>query len=190
MSAPLKQDRKTEIVAAASELIQRYGYDSFSYKDLSTKLGITKAGIHHHFPSKEDLGLAVCEAAREGFHQFFNGLAQIDGFWSMMEELRKEGLEMVNTGRICPITALQADDNSITEAMRNQMALVSNEEFEYWEKQIRKAADANEIVFKGDAADVAVLFVGVLKGVMMLAKEGGGERHNQVFSILKQQFST
>ncbi|HIE19064.1 TPA: TetR/AcrR family transcriptional regulator, partial [Candidatus Bathyarchaeota archaeon] len=35
------------------------GYGGFSYSDLSKALGITKASIHHHFPSKEELGLAV-----------------------------------------------------------------------------------------------------------------------------------
>ena len=45
----------------ATELVQTRGYSAFSYQDLSNRLGITKASIHHHFPSKAGLGLAVAE---------------------------------------------------------------------------------------------------------------------------------
>lgn len=37
------------------------GYAAFSYADLSETVGIRKASIHHHFPTKEDLGKAIVE---------------------------------------------------------------------------------------------------------------------------------
>ena len=56
--------RKDQILEVATELVQTRGYNAFSYQDLSDRLGITKASIHHHFPSKEDLGIAVAEKYR------------------------------------------------------------------------------------------------------------------------------
>ena len=53
--------RKGQILEVATELVQTRGYSAFSYQDLSNRLGITKASIHHHFPSKGDLGRAVAE---------------------------------------------------------------------------------------------------------------------------------
>ncbi|MEL7519278.1 MAG: TetR/AcrR family transcriptional regulator, partial [Pseudomonadota bacterium] len=41
--------------------IRRFGYGGFSYADLARDAGIKKASIHHHFPAKADLGLAVLE---------------------------------------------------------------------------------------------------------------------------------
>ncbi|TNV12480.1 TetR/AcrR family transcriptional regulator [Buttiauxella sp. B2] len=38
--------------------IQENGFEGFSYADLATGLGIRKASIYHHFPTKNDLGLA------------------------------------------------------------------------------------------------------------------------------------
>lgn len=38
------------------------GYAAFSYADLVETVGIKKASIHHHFPTKEDLGTAIVEA--------------------------------------------------------------------------------------------------------------------------------
>ncbi|MBN3101089.1 TetR family transcriptional regulator [Pectobacterium brasiliense] len=47
---------KQALVKEAMILIRRKGHSSFSYADLVTKIGISKACIHHHFPSEEMLG--------------------------------------------------------------------------------------------------------------------------------------
>lgn len=44
-----------EILASARNLIMSGGYNGFSYADISNVVGIRKASIHHHFPSKVDL---------------------------------------------------------------------------------------------------------------------------------------
>jgi TetR/AcrR family transcriptional repressor of nem operon len=44
-----------EILAAARTFIVAGGYNGFSYADISEVIGIRKASIHHHFPSKVDL---------------------------------------------------------------------------------------------------------------------------------------
>ncbi len=44
-----------EILRCARTLIIAGGYPGFSYADISEVVGIRKASIHHHFPSKTDL---------------------------------------------------------------------------------------------------------------------------------------
>lgn len=44
-----------EILAAARTFIIAGGYNGFSYADIAEVIGIRKASIHHHFPSKVDL---------------------------------------------------------------------------------------------------------------------------------------
>lgn len=44
-----------EILRCARSLIIAGGYNGFSYADISEVVGIRKASIHHHFPSKVDL---------------------------------------------------------------------------------------------------------------------------------------
>ncbi|MFE5318160.1 TetR/AcrR family transcriptional regulator [Paenibacillus sp. NPDC056579] len=43
------------ILACARSLIVTGGYNGFSYADIADVVGIRKASIHHHFPSKVDL---------------------------------------------------------------------------------------------------------------------------------------
>jgi len=44
-----------DILACARSLIVAGGYNGFSYADIAEVVGIRKASIHHHFPSKVDL---------------------------------------------------------------------------------------------------------------------------------------
>ncbi|MCA8089277.1 TetR/AcrR family transcriptional regulator, partial [Burkholderia cenocepacia] len=50
------------LVQAGEGLMRSMGYAAFSYADLAETVGIRKASIHHHFPTKEDLGVAIVEA--------------------------------------------------------------------------------------------------------------------------------
>src|SRR3712207_7018673 len=46
---------RDRLLDVAQELVQRVGANAMSYQDLSKALGITKASIHYHFPTKADL---------------------------------------------------------------------------------------------------------------------------------------
>lgn len=45
----------SRILDLTQTLIAAGGYNGFSYADISEKIGITKASVHHHFPKKSDL---------------------------------------------------------------------------------------------------------------------------------------
>ncbi|TMV83414.1 TetR/AcrR family transcriptional regulator, partial [Thioclava sp. BHET1] len=54
-----------KILASARELIIAGGYNGFSYADIARVVGIRKASIHHHFPTKADLVRNLVIAYRE-----------------------------------------------------------------------------------------------------------------------------
>ncbi|MCV5837565.1 TetR/AcrR family transcriptional regulator, partial [Escherichia coli] len=51
------------------------GYNSFSYADISSVVGIRNASIHHHFPSKSDLVRELVAQYRE---EAAAGLAELE----------------------------------------------------------------------------------------------------------------
>ncbi|MGC7406562.1 TetR/AcrR family transcriptional regulator [Pandoraea pneumonica] len=67
--------RATEIADHTKQLLAAGGYHGFSYADLSERVNIGKASIHHHFPSKAELVLTVVKRHRE---QASEGLAALD----------------------------------------------------------------------------------------------------------------
>jgi TetR/AcrR family transcriptional repressor of nem operon len=54
-----------DILACARSLIVAGGYNGFSYADIAAVVGIRKASIHHHFPSKVDLVRTLVARYRE-----------------------------------------------------------------------------------------------------------------------------
>lgn len=54
-----------QILASAQALIETGGYNSFSYADIASVVGIRKASIHHHFPTKADLVRVLVARYRE-----------------------------------------------------------------------------------------------------------------------------
>ncbi|MFL5333298.1 MAG: TetR/AcrR family transcriptional regulator [Geminicoccaceae bacterium] len=51
----MTEDTRSVILRQAEFLIRTRGYAAFSYADLAQSAGITKASVHYHFPTKEDL---------------------------------------------------------------------------------------------------------------------------------------
>src|SRR5262249_25202226 len=52
------------ILRCARSLIVAGGYNGFSFADIATVVGIRKASIHHHFPTKVDLVQALVKQYR------------------------------------------------------------------------------------------------------------------------------
>jgi AcrR family transcriptional regulator len=58
-------ERREEILAAATELIAASGFNGVPLGAFAAACGMTKAGLLHHFPSKEHLLIAVLERRDE-----------------------------------------------------------------------------------------------------------------------------
>lgn len=54
-------DTRSEIREIAAELFARQGYDKTSLREVAERLGITKAALYYHFPSKSDLMLGIVQ---------------------------------------------------------------------------------------------------------------------------------
>jgi TetR/AcrR family transcriptional regulator, transcriptional repressor for nem operon len=61
-------DTKTALLNCAEDAVRARGFDGFSYADLAIGVGIRKASIHHHFPTKADLALALIERYSANFY--------------------------------------------------------------------------------------------------------------------------
>ena len=63
-----------KILDVAQALIVAGGYNGFSYADISAAIGIRKASIHHHFPTKAELVAVLVDRYR---HQAEAGLSAL-----------------------------------------------------------------------------------------------------------------
>lgn len=68
-------DTKTALLDCAEDAVRARGFNGFSYADLAASVGIRKASIHYHFPTKADLALALVERYSANFFAALDGIA-------------------------------------------------------------------------------------------------------------------
>jgi AcrR family transcriptional regulator len=62
-----RQEREELILRAAEESLLEHGYHDTSIDDIARRVGVAKGTVYLHFPSKEDLVLALLERAMQAF---------------------------------------------------------------------------------------------------------------------------
>lgn len=56
-----REERSGEILAAATELLLKNGYDGTTIADISAAAGVARANVYWYFPSKDDIFAAVMD---------------------------------------------------------------------------------------------------------------------------------
>ena len=67
-------DTKQRIMDLARPTVQALGYSGLSFRELAKAVGIKSASIHHHFPTKGDLGAALAQRYTADFAEYLDGL--------------------------------------------------------------------------------------------------------------------
>ncbi len=70
-ASPGRGDARTRLLEAARDLIRQKGFAATSVDDLCRAAEVTKGAFFHHFPTKEDLGVAAARHWQETTTQFF-----------------------------------------------------------------------------------------------------------------------
>ncbi|MBN6033629.1 TetR/AcrR family transcriptional regulator [Amycolatopsis sp. 195334CR] len=77
MARPFRQQADAEILDHASTLFAQHGFAQTSLKAVADAVGLSKAGLLHHFPTKEALYTAALEVAREQGRRVLDRLAAL-----------------------------------------------------------------------------------------------------------------
>ncbi|TDY19965.1 TetR family transcriptional regulator [Paraburkholderia sp. BL6665CI2N2] len=110
---------REQILDHAITLIMLRGYNGFSYRDLSSLVGVKTSSIHYYFPSKDDL---VLEAVNEYSKEVLNAIHAIDASLPADAKLNKYGKLFGRTlgdgDQICLCGMLAADIGSLPDNIR------------------------------------------------------------------------
>ena len=180
-------DRKTQILKAAADLLQARGFTSFSYQDLSDRLGITKASIHHHFPSKEDLGVALTTLFRERQEAMLADIDatccrpsdRLEAFWERSGSVCDDG------DKICAVGALHCEFNVLPQRVARGISLTLDLTRRWLQRVLADGRELGEFDFAGSAHDQAILITAALQGALQQARAEGPECWDRVIVQLR-----
>jgi len=162
------------ILDLAERLVQTRGYNGFSYADIATSLGVTKASLHYHFPAKAALGKELI--GRYERH-LLAALAAIDArVKSPREKLRRYAgiyADVLAEGRMCLCGMLAAEYATLPKAMQHELKHYFAENERWLAAVLEAGRRSGELEFAGSAREAASLLVSSLEGAMMLARPHG-----------------
>jgi TetR/AcrR family transcriptional repressor of nem operon len=172
---------KQRIVEFSADRLRERGFDGFSYLDISRQLGITKASVHHHFPKKEDLGLALSEWSHDWLIQ---GLDHFDRHgdtsWNKLERYLNAAVKhTLSDNKVCPISAFYNDLSKLPESIKMAVKLLDDIELNWVTKVINEGIESAEFIDVDDRRATAALFIFSCKGALYYARLHGKDLFHQ-----------
>lgn len=161
------------ILATAQSLMIERGYSAFSYADISAAVDIKKPSIHHHFPTKAGLVVAVLKAHRERLIQGTEAIdSKIESPWARIQAYVQhwEGCIRHRTMPFCIAALLAAEMPSLPEEVQAEVSLHFNALGDWLEWTLRAGVKKHEIQLQGSAATEAQNLMAVVHGAMLSAR--------------------
>jgi TetR/AcrR family transcriptional repressor of nem operon len=164
------------ILQTAQALIADRGYSAFSYADIAEAVHIRKASIHHHFPTKANLVVAVLKAHRDRLiggtelltEQVEDPLARLQAYVQHWE-----GCIRGKTEPFCIAALLAAELPSLPpevniEVQQHFLALSG------WIRQtLEEGVRKSTVKLQGSPEDEAQTFMALVHGAMLSARALG-----------------
>ena len=173
-SARNDESTSTRILDTAEALLQVRGYNGFSYADVSTELGITKAALHYHFPGKADLGLALITRYADRFSE---SLASIDRADTPPKDRLAEYArlydQVLRQSKMCLCGMLAAEYQTLPAPMRAAVAGFFDANESWLEKVLEDGRQDASLRFAGTPRETARTIIACLEGAMLVARPSG-----------------
>lgn len=166
---------RTRLLDAAELLILTRGWSAFSFQDIADRAGIRKASVHHHFRTKDDLGLAIVDRARNRARDWLPR----DGAMDLPPEKRLDNYFRVferffsNGERICLGGALGAEINALPKRTRQAFSAFVTQLHGWLTEMCAEGQAAG--IFQTDVppAQQATLIYAATQGSIQIARSTG-----------------
>ncbi len=181
-------DRRSQLLEVAADLVQSKGWSAFSFQDLAEAVGIRKASIHHHFPTKNDLGLAltehwkgkICSGLANLTRKFPDPVERLDAYLAVGGKMAAGG------EKICPAGAIQSACGVLPAAVETAMHETLEEARHWMAELLEEGRNQGKFSFPGSAADQATFILAALQGALQHGRAEGPEIYRRIAQQVKE----
>jgi len=182
------------ILQTAKTLISDRGYSAFSYADIAETVQIRKASIHHHFPTKAGLVVAVLKDHRERLLQgtqlltqkFDNPLARLSAYVQYWEGCIRD-----KSQPFCIAALLAAEAPSLPQEVRFEVQQHFLELSGWIRETLEEGVSKKRLKLQGTPEDEAQTFMAAVHGAMLSARAlGSCDVFHAVTTSALQRIST
>jgi TetR/AcrR family transcriptional repressor of nem operon len=188
-----RSDTAEQILDLAETLIQTRGYSAFSYQDIADSLGIRKASIHYHFPSKTELGIAVVDRyiARFGVGLTTISDDQSQSSMAMLDFYVQPYLQFASTpDRVCLSGALAGEMLALPPELRARVDHFFRIHHTWLTKILKRGVTRGEFRLPAPAPKVARFIFAALQGALLVKRTTDDPSQlNDVISVMRLQLA-
>ncbi|MDF7812042.1 TetR/AcrR family transcriptional regulator [Hymenobacter sp. YC55] len=183
----LVPDTRTRILDLAQQLLLSRGFNAFSYQHIAKELAVKPAAIHYHYPTKEDLGVAIIQRQRRRLHKW-RGLPRLT---DLLPQQQLEALfevylgHLQNEQRVCLFGSLAAEFRTLPEAMQQELRLLTLELTDFLAGVLEAGRAAGTIAFKGQPTAKAAQVLTTLAGALQMARVHDERQFHMIFEQLR-----
>jgi len=189
-----RSDTAEHILDLAETLIQTRGFSAFSYQDIADSLGIRKASIHYHFPSKTDLGIAVIDRYVARFHAALGAIAgdQSQSSMAMLDFYVEPYVGYAKTpDRVCLCGALPGEILALPPELRSRVDGFFRTHQGWLTGILKRGASRGEFALAAPPAKVARFIFCALQGALLVKRTTGeATQLRDVITVMKSQLTT
>jgi TetR/AcrR family transcriptional regulator, transcriptional repressor for nem operon len=162
---------RDQIVDHAITLIMLRGYNGFSYRDLSTLVGVKTSSIHYYFPSKDDL---VLEAVNVYSNHAMTAVQGIDASLPADVKLNRYaklfGRTLGDGNQICLCGMLAADIESLPDNIRQAVQAFFKANETWLAKVLTQGAQEHTLVVNGKPENAARALYAAFQGSVLASR--------------------
>lgn len=165
------------ILDIAERLVQTRGFNSFSYRDIASELGITTASLHYHFRGKAELGNALITRYAQRFGEALGRIdREIPDARAKLEAYAELYAGVLQGKRMCMCGVLASEYQTLPKPMRNAVIRFFDENQRWLADVLSQGQADGTLSFSGSADDVAQGVLSTLEGAMLVARPYGDVR--------------
>jgi TetR/AcrR family transcriptional repressor of nem operon len=174
MAARRGTDTAARILEVAERLVQVRGFNAFSYADISDELRIRKASLHHHFPTKGALGLALIARYHDTFLDALAGIRRDhQDARTRLAKYAELYRQVLRKQRMCLCGVLAAEFETLPGPMRRRVVAFFKANEVWLTGILEEGRRARVLTFPGPASSTAAFLVSSLEGAMLVARSFG-----------------
>lgn len=162
-----------QILAAARSFLIAGGYNGFSYADIAEVVGIRKASIHHHFPSKAELVRVLVQNYRKEAAAGLGGLAAaVPDSLEVLRAFAGNWARCIQDGSMpfCVCALLASERPVLPVEVAAEVGGYFSDLSAWLAGVMQRGAEQGALKLSAPAAVEAELFMAIVHGAMLSAR--------------------
>jgi AcrR family transcriptional regulator len=189
MAREMLVDSRQEILRTAARLFQQQGYDATSMNDVATSLKVSKAGLYHHFQSKDEILFELMNHALDITQE--RVVDRVRAIGDPEERLRmliRSHVDVILSVRDREITVLLHENHPLPPSLRKRINARKKEYVRFVEKLVIEVQQARQLKHNVSPRAATFALLGMINWIYQWYKPEGALNSQQIAAQFTEIF--